>query len=334
MDQAHVSYSEIQRRLEHHCAEAERLAGRAAEQEQRLREARRERALIERDMADVELAEPRVLVAAKIEAQQRYRSHIERAHEPAAVMSGALAWLSDIDRLNRAAVRAAGHAEQMGQRRREVALLVEELTLRAKAAQVAADSARQACLEARRALARRDEANVSQADDLGAPTGLDARLPGGMTAIEALLELREGLIARAYEAAALSFPQGHAFWSQFTRVEARAVAASLAVLGRGFDGRGGWQDGKPAEPRELALALSLAGREPRSVKHKPTRAGLETIWQGVTVAAVEHLHDNAPDLGIEAVTALLGPRAEGLSDLWDNWGRVRRLLLTREPAAD
>jgi hypothetical protein len=149
-----------------------------------------------------------------------------------------------------------------------------------------------------------------------------------------LLELREGLIARAYEAAALSFPQGHAFWSQFTRVEARAVAASLAVLGRGFDGRGGWQDGKPAEPRELALALSLAGREPRSVKHKPTRAGLETIWQGVTVAAVEHLHDNAPDLGIEAVTALLGPRAEGLSDLWDNWGRVRRLLLTREPAAD
>jgi hypothetical protein len=112
------------------------------------------------------------------------------------------------------------------------------------------------------------------------------------------------------------------------------VAASLAVLGRGFDGRGGWQDGKPAEPRELALALSLAGREPRSVKHKPTRAGLETIWQGVTVAAVEHLHDNAPDLGIEAVTALLGPRAEGLSDLWDNWGRVRRLLLTREPAAD
>jgi hypothetical protein len=359
MDHGHASDNDIQRQLAERCADAERLALDVQQHEIRLRGARRERAAIERQMEDTALAEPRVLIAAKVEAQLEYRRRIERAVEPVAVMVSANAWLSEIDRLNRAAAAAGVHAENMTQRLRDTEQMVERLALRVRAAQVAAATAQEACLEARRALARRDEATAaSPAADIQAFETRKTLPATGMAPINALLiddraavadlvkrlseeaglepsrvqllllELREALVARAYEAAMLDFPAGNAFWNQFPRSEARAVAASLAVLGRGFDGRGGWQDGRPAEPREMALALSLAGRDPRTVKHRPSRAELERLWHGVTVAALEHLLDRAPDLGLESMATLLGHSADGLSDLWDNWGRIRRLLLT------
>jgi hypothetical protein len=353
------SYDDIRRRLERHCAEAERLAVEAKRVEERLREARRERSVIERQLAEAALADPRTLAMAKQQAQLAYRQRVGGGAEPSAVLSGATAWLSELDRLNRAARKATGHAHGLTQRKRDADALVDRLVLDARAAQVAADSARQACLEARRALARHDEELVADAIKLDtssvervdeALTPIEAMLAGDRTVVASLvrrlaeesglepsrvelllLELREGIVARAHEEAVLRFPGNHPFWSQFSRAEARAVAASLAMLGRGFDGQGGWQDDRVAEPRELAVALSLAGRDPRTLKHRPTRPELEALWQGVSVAAIEHVHESAPDLGLESITALLGPRAEGLADLWDNWGRLRRLLLSAAP---
>lgn len=79
------------------------------------------------------------------------------------------------------------------------------------------------------------------------------------------------------------------------------------------------------------MAISLAGRDPRSVRRQPTPTEIETLWQGTTVDATEHLLANAPDLRLEAMIALLGPRADALAELWDNWSRLRPLLLGSAP---
>ncbi len=69
------------------------------------------------------------------------------------------------------------------------------------------------------------------------------------------------------------------------------------------------------------------------VCHRPSRADLDHLWRGVTIAAIEFVQARATDLSLDAMAALLGPRAHGLSDLWDNWGRMRRLLLSLPEAA-
>jgi hypothetical protein len=354
-----ASHSQTQRRVEDACAEADRLAESAEQAELRLRDARRRRAALERELDDLRLADPRALAEAKAQAQADYRVRIRRATRPPDVMGAATAWLSEVDRLNRTASSAASRAKSIAARARDADLEIDRLELGARAAAVSAEAARQACLEARRALVRQDEATsqpaaASARGAMPAPpahlTGpaLDTLVAGERASFSALvrhlaeeagveesrmqlllLELREAIVAQAFAAAAFDFPASNKFWSQFSLEEARAIAASLAVVGRGFDGRGGWREGRPAEPRELAIALSLAGRDPRTIKHRPSRAEIEELWEGTRIAAAEHIRERAPDLGLEPVMALLGTRAEGLSELWDNWGRLRRLLLDR-----
>ena len=48
---------------------------------------------------------------------------------------------------------------------------------------------------------------------------------------------------------------------------------------------------------------------------------------GVTVTADEHLAGAAGDLTLGELVAMLGRRADGLARLWNDWGRVRPLLL-------
>jgi hypothetical protein len=160
---------------------------------------------------------------------------------------------------------------------------------------------------------------------LAEEVGLDARRLQLL-----LLELREGLFERARAAAVLDFAPGNRFWAQFTPPEARAVAAALEVLGRGFDGRQGWRDDRPAEPRELAMAVSMAGQDPRMLRVKPVREDLAALWVGTKVDAVAYLRERSPDLALETFEPSVGPRAEGLTELWDNWGRLRRLMLSPE----
>jgi hypothetical protein len=145
-----------------------------------------------------------------------------------------------------------------------------------------------------------------------------------------MLDLRDAIIAAGRNACAFDFPPRHPFWSQFSVGEARAVAAGLATLNRRFDGQAGWYDGQTALPRELAMAVSLAGRDPRSIRPFPSAAEIEALWQGTSVAAVEFLFATAPDLRLEGLIGLLGPRADALAELWDNWGRLRPLLLGSE----
>jgi hypothetical protein len=142
-----------------------------------------------------------------------------------------------------------------------------------------------------------------------------------------LLELREQIAMRALEAFSLGYPEGHPFWSQFTTESAREVAGSLASMGYRFDGRDGWADNRSPQVRDLALALSYCGYDPRTLRRPAGQPALDALWHGTVLRSEEYLLAVAPDLALTQIVALLGPRSGRLAELWDTWGRLRPLLM-------
>lgn len=142
-----------------------------------------------------------------------------------------------------------------------------------------------------------------------------------------LLELREQIAGRALEEHALRFAEAHPFWSQFTADAARRVAASLAVIGFHFNGQDGWTDGRAPTIRDLAVALSHCGYDPRTLRRPAGQAAIDGLWQGTTVLTEDYLVACAPDLSLAQLNACLGAGAARLGELWDIWGRLRPLLL-------
>jgi hypothetical protein len=140
-----------------------------------------------------------------------------------------------------------------------------------------------------------------------------------------LVELRELAVDRAIEAHAVAFPDDHPFWGQFSGEEARRVVASLTAMGYRFDGSG-WLDGRTPNSRDLAVAVSHAGFDPRSLRRPEGQPAIDRLWQGSRVLVEEFLLSNAPDLDLAQITQTLGPRASRLGELWDFWGRLRPLL--------
>ena len=51
------------------------------------------------------------------------------------------------------------------------------------------------------------------------------------------------------------------------------------------------------------------------------------LFDGAVVRADLWLADQADDLSLTRVEAALGPRAAGLGEVWDAWGRVRPAML-------
>jgi hypothetical protein len=54
---------------------------------------------------------------------------------------------------------------------------------------------------------------------------------------------------------------------------------------------------------------------------------MSTLFADVQVTAAEHLADAAGDLTQGELVTMLGRRADGLADIWNDWGRIRPLLL-------
>jgi len=54
---------------------------------------------------------------------------------------------------------------------------------------------------------------------------------------------------------------------------------------------------------------------------------MRDLFRDVTVAADEYLAGIAGDLTLAEMVAMLGRRADGLAEVWNNWGRIRPLLL-------
>jgi hypothetical protein len=142
-----------------------------------------------------------------------------------------------------------------------------------------------------------------------------------------LSDLVDAVVARAIEESVLDFPDGHPFWTDFSRRQCRDIATALASLGYRFDGLGGFSSGRPPSQRDLSLAVGYAGLDPMRIRRWPTEVQLAELYREVTVAADEYLATAAADLSLGEMVSLLGRRAEGLAELWNNWGLVRPLLL-------
>jgi hypothetical protein len=144
------------------------------------------------------------------------------------------------------------------------------------------------------------------------------------TSIGALLE---AFVARSIEASAFDFPAGHPFWGTFTKSQGRDIAAALSSLGYRHDGFGSFADDHVPTQRDLSLAVGYAGLDPMRIRHWPSEAEIRDLLRDVTVAADEYIWEAAGTLTLGELVSLLGRRADGLTELWNEWGVVRPLLL-------
>ena len=143
----------------------------------------------------------------------------------------------------------------------------------------------------------------------------------------ALSELVEAIVAVSIGPSSLDFPTDHPFWGPFTREQDRDIVAALSSLGFRFDGLGGWVDERVPTQRDLSMAMGYAGLDPMRIRQWPNETEMRALFADVTVAADEHLAGAASDLTLGELVAMLGRRADGLALLWNEWGRVRPLLL-------
>jgi len=144
---------------------------------------------------------------------------------------------------------------------------------------------------------------------------------------ELITRLVDAILADAIESSALEFPSEHPFWGPFNLGQARDIVQALGSLGYRFDGRGGWLDDRVPSQRDLSMALGYAGLDPMRVRHWPDEAASRDLFSEVRVAADEYLAINAGDLTLGEMVTMLGRRADGLAELWNQWGTIRPLLL-------
>jgi hypothetical protein len=139
--------------------------------------------------------------------------------------------------------------------------------------------------------------------------------------------LVDSIVADAIEASALEFPEEHPFWGGFGRVQSRDIVRALTSLGYRFDGLGGWTDDRYPSQRDLSLAVGFAGLDPMRIRVWPNADETAALFRDVTVAADEYLAQMAGDLSLAEMVTMLGRRADGLAEVWNDWGRIRPLLL-------
>jgi hypothetical protein len=137
----------------------------------------------------------------------------------------------------------------------------------------------------------------------------------------------EALIARSIEASAFDFPIDHPFWGAFNQAQNRDIAAGLSSLGFRFDGFGDWVEEHQPSQRDLSLAVGYAGLDPMRIRRWPTEAETRELLRDVRVAADEYIAGAAGGLTLGELLTLLGRRADGLAELWNDWGTVRPILL-------
>jgi hypothetical protein len=146
----------------------------------------------------------------------------------------------------------------------------------------------------------------------------------------ALAGFVDAIVATSIESSILTFPHEHPFWRDFSLAQNRDIAAALASLGFRFDGLGGWADDRVPSQRDLSLAVGYAGLDPMRIRRWPTDTETAALYRDVRVAADEFLVGAARGLTLGELVTALGRRADALTDVWNDWERVRPLLL--EPA--
>ena len=161
-----------------------------------------------------------------------------------------------------------------------------------------------------------------------AVTGLAGEDPGERRHWQsALSDLVDALLADAIVNSALEYPTDHPFWGPFNRSQSRDITAALSSLGYRFDGLGGWVDGRYPSQRDLSLALGYAGLDPMRMRQWPNESEMVELFSDVQVAAAEHLAGAAGGMTLGELVAMLGRRADSLTEIWNAWGRVRPVLM-------
>jgi hypothetical protein len=143
-----------------------------------------------------------------------------------------------------------------------------------------------------------------------------------------LSNLVDAVVASAIDDACIELPAGQPFWSQFTRKESHEVARGLAALGFRYDGFGGFADARVPTQWDLSLAVGQAGLLPVRVRYWPRADEAAQLFAGVRVLGDTFIAARAPALTLGDLFRILGRRAEFLTDLWNDWPRVRPLLLS------
>jgi hypothetical protein len=73
--------------------------------------------------------------------------------------------------------------------------------------------------------------------------------------------------------------------------------------------------------------MGYAGFDPMRVRQWPTESEMTSLFADVEVAGPEHLALTAGDLTLGELVTMLGRRADGMADIWNDWGRIRPVLL-------
>lgn len=155
--------AEQRRHVEERCALADRLSEEATAAGARLREAQRayDDHQVRADTAAA-TADPRAVLAAKEAAWQAFRRANADARSHDAGEAAARDWLQEIDRTNRAAREAAIDAVREREAANSLVTVIERLNLEADVARINAESAGEACIAAREALAACEESALDR----------------------------------------------------------------------------------------------------------------------------------------------------------------------------
>jgi hypothetical protein len=355
------------------CAVADRAREASAAAQDALREAQRsyDDHQARAEEAD-DIADPRQVRLAKEGAQAAFRRARDGAATREDVERAASTWLHEINRVNRAAKEAQARAAKERAAARALVVVIERLSLEADAARIAAESAGEACLIAREAVADCQEAEArgrreaeqrdaerrtptppypEEAPELdlrpaeGEPRILRMLRGDGGALVAAAAELGgddaearrrwqldlthlcDAIVAQAIDACALDVPDDQPFFEPFTHAQRRDIISALASLGYRYDGLGGFDDGRIPSQRDLSLAVGYAGLDPMRIRRWPSESEMPHLLDGASVAADAYLVAAAGGLTLGELVDLLGRRADGLTELWNDWGRVRAHLL-------
>jgi hypothetical protein len=137
----------------------------------------------------------------------------------------------------------------------------------------------------------------------------------------------DAVVTAAIDHGCFTFPGGNPFWDQFTPDQARNVAQNLAALGFRHDGTGEFVDGRVPGQRDLSMAVGQAGLPIVRVRFWPRPQEAARLFRHVRVDTTAVLSERAPSLTKGELVRLLDRRAELVADLWNDWSRVRPLLL-------
>jgi hypothetical protein len=239
---------ELRRVADERCALATRSRERAETAVATLRAAQREYD-DHHDRAEraAETADPRTVRTAKEDAQRRFRHAREAALQRADVEAAARDWLTEINRINQEAREATAVAARERAAANELVTSIERLTVEADAARIGAETADEACILARTAVADCEEQSLASQT---ARAAVDAAVAPTANAAHAS-ELRDLGLAEGSEdeAAPLRAPASRdrdAAILRLLRGDRRSLARIVETLAAG----------DPAESKRWQLAIA------------------------------------------------------------------------------